>query len=143
MRIVAVVVLILGFVTLDGGLNVIGSPLSFQNLTRSVIPSNSVSASEANSPQSSIPSDELTLYVKNSGYFPATLKAPAGKDLKLNLITNGTYSCALAFLVPALDFYQMLPPVGNVQVDIPAQEKGSTLYYTCSMGMYTGRIIFE
>ncbi|MEO7839237.1 MAG: sulfite exporter TauE/SafE family protein [Anaerolineales bacterium] len=143
MRFVAVAILILGFVTLDGGLNLIGSPLSLQNLTRNLIPSNNVSASATDSPQSSIASDELVLSVENRGYFPSTLKAPAGKDLKLNLVTNGTYSCALAFLIPALDFYQMLPPVGTVQVSIPAQEKGSTLYFTCSMGMYTGQIVFE
>ena len=143
MRFVAVVVLILGFVTLDGGLNLIGSPLSRQNLTRSLIPSNNVLASAANSSQSSIPGDEIVLNVENRGYFPSTLKAPAGKDLKLNLVTNGTYSCALAFIIPALEFYQMLPPVGTVQVNIPAQEKGSTLYFTCSMGMYTGQIVFE
>lgn len=34
MRFVAIVVLVLGFVTLDGGLNLIGSPYSFTNLTR-------------------------------------------------------------------------------------------------------------
>ena len=34
MRFVAVVVLILGFVTMNGGLNVLGSPLSFENMTR-------------------------------------------------------------------------------------------------------------
>ena len=143
MRFVAVVLLILGLVTLDGGLNLIGSPLSFQNFARSLIPSNNVSASAVNSSQPSIPGAELVLSVENSGYFPSTLKAPAGKDLKLNLVTNGTYSCALAFLIPALDFYQMLPPVGTVQVNLPAQEKGSTLYFTCSMGMYTGQIVFE
>jgi uncharacterized protein len=143
LRFVAVVLLILGLITLDGGLNLIGSPLSFQNLARSFIPSNNVSASVGNSSQPSIPGDELVLSVENGGYFPATLKAPAGKDLKLNLVTNGTYSCALAFLIPALDFYQMLLPFGTVQVSIPAQEKGSTLYFTCSMGMYTGQIVFE
>lgn len=143
MRFVAVAVLILGFVTLDGGLNLIGSPLSLQNLSRNLIPSNSLSASAANSSQPSIPDNELFLNVENRGYFPSTLKAPAGKDLKLNLVTNGTYSCALAFIIPALDFYQMLPPVGTVQVNIPAQEKGSNLYFTCSMGMYTGQIVFE
>ena len=111
MRFVAVVVLVLGFVTLDGGLNLIGSPLSIQNLTRNLSPSNNLSVPEANSSQASIPSDELVLNVENRGYFPSTLKAPAGKDLKLNLVTNGTFSCALAFLIPALDFYQMLPPV--------------------------------
>jgi len=142
-RFVALALLILGFITLDGGLNLIGSSLSLQNLARNLIPSNNISASAANSPQSSISGDELVLYVENSGYFPSTLKAPAGKDLKLNLVTDGTYSCALDFLIPALDFYQMLSPVGTFQVSIPAQEKGSTLYFTCSMGMYTGQIVFE
>lgn len=143
LRFVAATVLILGVVTLDGGLNLIGSPLSLQNLTRSLIPSKTLSAVAADPSQTSNLSGELVLYVENQGYFPSTLNAPAGKDLKLNLITNGTYSCALAFLIPELNISQMLPPVGTVQVSIPAQEKGTTLYFTCSMGMYTGRIIFE
>lgn len=143
LRFVAIAVLTLGIVTLDGGLNLIGSPFSLQNLSRSLIPSKTLSAVAVDSSQASSLGGELVLYVESDGYFPSTLKAPAGKDLKLNLITNGTYSCALAFLIPALDFYQMLPPEGTVQVNIPAQEKGSTLYFTCSMGMYTGRIIFE
>lgn len=143
MRFAAVVVLILGFVTLDGGLNLIGSRFSLQNLTRNWLPSQTESNAVAESPQQPISEDELVLDVKNNGYFPAILKAPAGKDLKLNLVTNGTYSCALAFLIPDLDFYQMLPPIGTVQVDIPAQEAGSTLYFTCSMGMYTGQIDFQ
>lgn len=143
MRFVAVMILILGFVTLDGGLNLMGSPMSFQNLTRNLIITNSSATQSTDAPQSSIAGDQLFLSVENKGYFPSTLKAPAGKDLKLNLVTKGTYSCALAFLIPDLNFYQMLPPSGNVQVDIPAQEKGSTLYFTCSMGMYTGQIVFE
>lgn len=143
MRFVAVVILILGLVTLDGGLNLMGSPLSPQNLIRNLVPSNDVSASAGESPQLPSLGNELVLYVENNGYFPSTLKAPAGKDLKLNLITNGTYSCALAFIIPDLEFFQMLSPVGTVQVEIPAQESGTALYFTCSMGMYTGQIIFE
>jgi len=147
MRFVAVVLLILGFVTLDSGLNIIGSPYSIQNLTRTwfspqplVEAPLSQSSIEQSQPTSE---DEITLYVQNQGYFPETLKAPAGKNLKLNLVTDGVYSCALAFLIPDLDFYQMLPPIGTVQVDIPTQEAGSTLYFTCSMGMYTGQIVFQ
>jgi len=143
MRFVAVVVLILGFVTLDGGLNVLGSPLSFQNLTRNLFPSNSQSASLANSPQPVATEGELLLKVGNDGYFPRTLKAPADKALTLNLVTNQTYSCARDFVIPALDYYQLLPDTGTVQVNIPAQKAGSTLFFTCSMGMYTGQIVFE
>ncbi len=144
MRFVAVLVLILGFVTLDGGLNLMGSPLSLQNLTRNWFPSQTESNSVADSSQPVAASgDGITLEVQNSGYFPTTLKAPAGQDFILNLVTNKTYSCARDFVIPALNYYQLLPDTGTVQVNIPAQEAGSTLFFTCSMGMYTGQIVFE
>ncbi len=143
MRFVAVVVLILGFVTMNSGLNLLGSPLSVQNLSRNLLPSNGGYATETDSAQSVAANEGLTLQVQNNGYFPRTIKAAAGKDFTLNLITNKTYSCSRDFVIPALNFYQLLPDTGTVQVSIPAQEKGSTLYFTCSMGMYTGRIVFE
>jgi sulfite exporter TauE/SafE len=145
MRFVAIVLLILGLVTLDGGLNLLGSPISFQNLTRSWLPSQSEStpSAELSQTQASERSGELVLKVENDGYFPSTLKAPADKAFTLNLVTNQTYSCARDFVIPALDYYQLLPDTGAVQVNIPAQEKGSTLFFTCSMGMYTGQIVFE
>ncbi len=145
MRFVATVVLILGFVTLESGLNVLGSPLSFQNMTRNWLPSQSESTAAAASPQQSAPvgDGDLILNVEDNGYFPSTLKAPAGKALTLNLITDKTYSCARDFVIPAMDYYQLLPDTGTVQVSIPAQKAGSTLFFTCSMGMYTGQIVFE
>jgi sulfite exporter TauE/SafE len=142
MRFVAVVVLILGLVTMNGGLNILGSPLSFQNLTRNLLPSDGGSSPLANS-QTSFAEGDVVLYVQNEGYFPQTLSAPAGKDFMLNLVTDKTYSCARDFVIPALDYYELLPDTGTVQVNIPAQEKGSTLFFTCSMGMYTGQIVFQ
>lgn len=145
MRFVAVIVLILGLVTMNGGLNVLGSPLSFQNMTRSLFPSNSGGSAPAPAAAAQAPVSEgdVVLYVQNDGYFPQTVSAPAGKDFTLNLVTDKTYSCARDFVIPDLDYYELLPDTGTVQVNIPAQEKGSTLYFTCSMGMYTGRIVFE
>lgn len=142
MRFVAVVVLILGLVTLESGLNVMGSPLSVQNMARSLLPSGGESAPETAAAPAAA-NGELVLQVENEGYFPQTLKAPAGQAVKLNLVTDKTYSCSRDFVIPALDFYQLLPDTGTVQVDIPAQEKGSKLFFTCSMGMYTGQIVFE
>jgi len=143
MRFVAAVVLILGLVTINGGLNVLGSPLSIQNLTRNLLPSNSGRAPVAQAAQSSFAEGDVVLYVQNEGYFPQTISAPAGKNFTLNLVTNQTYSCARDFVIPALDYYELLPDTGTVQVNIPAQEKGNTLFFTCSMGMYTGQIVFE
>ena len=140
MRFVAVVVLILGLITANGGLNVLGSPLSFQNMTRNLFPSNNGSAPVAQAPSAN---GDVVLYVNNDGYFPQTVSAPSGTAFTLDLVTNKTYSCARDFVIPDLDYYELLPDSGTVQVNIPAQEKGSTLYFTCSMGMYTGRIVFE
>jgi len=136
-------VLILGFVTLDGGLNLMGSPLSAQNLRRSLFPSGGAAAAETESAAPVAANGELILQVENDGYFPQTLRAPAGQDVTLNLVTEQTYSCSRDFVIPALNFYELLPDTGTVQVNIPAQQKGSKLFFTCSMGMYTGQIIFE
>ena len=136
MRFVAVVLLVLGLVTLDGGLNLLGSPYSLTNIARG-LPASSPAAS-ASSPQT-----DLTLMVKNQGYFPQTLKATANENVSLSLVTNKTYSCSRDFVIPSLNFYQLLPDTGTVQVDIPAQPAGTRMFFTCSMGMYTGTIIFE
>jgi len=142
MRFVAVAVLILGLVTLDGGLNLMGSPLSLQNLSRSLFPSeNSASAQTASSELAA--DGDLILNVENEGYFPQTLRADANTPVKLSLVTDKTYSCARDFVIPALNFYQLLPDTGTVAVDIPAQPSGTRMFFTCSMGMYTGMIIFE
>lgn len=143
MRFVAVVVLILGFTTLNSGLNVLGSPLSFQNLTRSLIPSNSDSAAVSESTQPAAAGGDIFLQVNNDGYFPGTLGAPADTEITLNLVTNQTYSCARDFVIPSLNVYQLLPDTGTMQVSIPAQPKGTTMFFTCSMGMYTGQIVFQ
>lgn len=142
MRFVAVVVLILGLVTVNSGLNILGSPLSFQNLTRNMLQSNTGAEPAPQSPQAAT-GGEVVLYVQNEGYFPQTLNVPAGEDFTLHLVTDQTYSCSRDFVIPALDFYELLPDTGTVKVNIPAQEKGSTLFFTCSMGMYTGQIVFE
>ena len=140
MRFVAVVVLVLGFVTINGGLNLLGSPFSFNNLAGRLLPSAGIAQAFA-APSAS--EDEITLNVQSSGYFPRTLKAPANKSLTLNLITNQTYSCARDFVIPALNYYKLLAATGTAQVSIPPQPAGTRLFFTCSMGMYTGQIIFE
>ena len=137
MRFVAIAVLILGLVTLNSGLNIMGSPFSFENITRGIFASGTVvdTSSEGDV--------ELNLMVQNQGYFPQTLKAKANKPVALNLITEKTYSCSRDFVIPMLGFYELLPDTGKIVVEIPPQPAGTRMFFTCSMGMYTGMIIFE
>lgn len=141
MKFVAITVLILGFVTLDGALNLLGSPYSLSNLSRSLFPiTASAPAAEA------LPAgggNILTLRVEDRGYFPSTLKASANETVQLNLVTNETYSCARDFVIPALKYYALLPATGQQTVEIPPQPAGTVMRFTCSMGMYTGQIVFD
>ena len=140
MRFVAVVVLILGLVTMESGLNLVGSPFSFTNLTRGMFRSETVSSPAVTSVNAD---GKLELQVANNGYFPATLHAPANTPLTLALVTDNTTSCARDFVIPALGYYQLLPKNGVTTTELPPQEAGSILRFTCSMGMYTGQIVFD
>jgi sulfite exporter TauE/SafE len=142
MRFVAVVVLVLGLVTLNSGLNLIGSPLSVNNLTTDLsAPFQSGSSPAADS----LVADDgsFILNVQNNGYFPQNLRVPANQAVTISLVTNETYSCSRDFLIPSLNYSQLLPETGTVQVDIPANPAGTIISFTCSMGMYTGTIVFE
>ena len=148
MRIVAVVVLILGLVAINSGLNLMGSPLSFSSISRSamgiLLPAESTSPSVLDS--SSTNSDSATtliLKAQNNGYRPQILHATAGVPVLLNVVTQNTFSCSRAFLIPTLDVGVVLPETGSVPINIPPQQKGSVMSFTCSMGMYTGQIVFD
>ena len=140
MRFVAIVVLLLGVYTFDSGLNLMGAP-SVSGMVRQVFPA----AASTTTPQAAGTAREgvLVLNVENNGYFPATLHAPAGTDLILELVTDRTRSCARDFVIPTLQVYELLPETGRVSVAIPAQESDTQMRFTCSMGMYTGTILFD
>ena len=52
-------------------------------------------------------------------------------------------SCSLSVVVPGLNYQKVLPGTGTVTMDIPAQAKGTVMRYSCSMGMYTGQLVFD
>lgn len=148
MRIVAVVVLTLGLVAINSGLNLMGSPFSFSSISRStmaaLLPAESASLSTAdNSLTNSDSTTNLTLKAQNNGYRPQILYAAAGTPILLNVVTQNTFSCSRAFLIPTLDVGVVLPETGRVPINIPPQQKGSVMSFTCSMGMYTGQIVFD
>jgi len=140
MRFVAVAILVLGLFSVNSGLTLMGSPLSVTNMIQS--------ARAAQPELASVPipqSDGVTLYLSagNSGYSPRVLHARADTPITLNMVTNRTYSCSRAFVIPALGVEKLLPESGTVTISIPAQSSGTVMPFTCSMGMYTGEIVFD
>jgi sulfite exporter TauE/SafE len=141
MRFVAVVLLILGLVSVNSGLTLMGSPLSVTNMIQAAKAAQPVQASDSSLPQS----DGTTLYLSagNSGYSPQVLHAQASTPITLNLVTNQTYSCSRSFVIPSLGVEKLLPSSGTASISIPAQIAGTIIRFSCSMGMYTGEIVFD
>jgi sulfite exporter TauE/SafE len=162
-RVVAVLVLALGLVSIESGLTLMGSPYSIANLTRSMPGSAETRAPSQAQPAASIgpvatlqPGASLDavippastanvamIAVGGSGYRPNLLHAKPGQPLKLAMTTKDTYNCARAFVIPSLGIEELLPPTGTVVIDVPAQQPGSQLFFSCSMGMYSGVIVFD
>ena len=146
LRFVAVVLLLLGLFSVNSGLNLTGNGISLDNLASAVAPppaSSSPANSSSASTSSGGSSEAVILNVQDDGYLPRTLHVKADQAFTLNLVTNNTYSCARDFVIPKLNVYQLLPATGSVAVQIAAQPAGTKIQFTCSMGMYTGQIVFD
>src|SRR5207245_2113957 len=136
------VVLILGLLSIEGGLNLMGSPYSFSNVLNSVGTSLSASASGESAAQTAQPDADgsLTIRVYDTAYAPNQIRAPAGKPLTLTLVTNGTTGCTRSFVIPALGVQRVLPESGSTQFQISTRAASGDLRFTCSMGMYSGQL---
>lgn len=140
-RVVAIVLLVLGLLSIDTGLNLLGSPYSITKLLQTNSQTQVAEVLPVDSGSDS--TNVITLNVVNSGYKPNELHAPANTELTLDLITKNTTSCSRAFLIPELNISELLDQTGTKSVQIPAQPAGKKIAFTCSMGMYTGEIVFD
>ena len=160
-KFVSVVILVLALITIESGLTLAGSPISFSRWasktfsppTEVVADSKDQSAqfsnqtpenSSAGSSNSAITGDnEVTINVINTGYSPDVVHAKAGSPIKLRLVTKNVRSCSRAFIIPSLGVQKILEETGTAMIDIPAQERGTEIPFSCSMGMFGGTIIFD
>lgn len=77
------------------------------------------------------------------GYSPRQIYARAGMPVRIEMETKGTYDCSSFFVIPSLKYQKRLPSTGLTNIDIPAQNSGSTLVGLCGMGMYSFEIKFN
>jgi sulfite exporter TauE/SafE len=131
----AILILALGVVSVNSGLNLLGSPVSISSLFAA-----------KSGEQANLGADDnnsvVRINVENAGYSPNVVYAKAGVPVRLELVTDNTQSCTRAFTIPVLNVAEILPKTGTKVVDIPAQKAGK-MSFSCSMGMYTGVIVFQ
>jgi len=136
----AFLILFLGIVSLDGALNLLGSPITPSRIVASLFQPGGayksgtpVAASAVNGVQ------ELNINAYPNGYAPSYFRVRSGQPIRLRLVTSNSYGCTRGFVIPNLRIRKILPETGETLIDLPAQPPGD-LYFTCSMGMYGGVI---
>jgi uncharacterized protein len=130
LRCAAVILIVCGLVSIDSGLTLAGSPLSFTRAFDRL----STTSNAANSGTAATDYGD-TILVGDNGYTPKVLHLAADHPVTIIWKTQGTNSCALSVVVPDLKYEQTLPSTGQLPLAIPAQKRGTTMEYSCAMGM--------
>ena len=135
----AVLLMGMGLIPINQGLTLAGSAVTWSKLVqRMQQPTAAVTEI-----QETGSSDQPLIQVTARGYLPKAIHLKANHEVVLNWTTLGTETCARTVVIPGLHHQFVLPLRGQMPLRIPPQAKGTTLDYSCSMGMFDGRLIFD
>ena len=129
----ALLVIFIALTSINGALVLSGSKYSFDHWVWAFKQTFLTSA------VASAPTNDVTINVSNNGYYPHNFSVKVNQPVNLNLVTQGTYSCASVFTIPSLDITKVLSPSGSETVSFTPTKTG-LISFACGMGMYTGTI---
>ncbi|SDN18252.1 Sulfite exporter TauE/SafE [Lentzea albidocapillata subsp. violacea] len=129
------VVLAMGLYTLNGGLELAGSPLAASKIARSFgsdeAPANTAVVSEADGQQT------VVITARSGSYSPDNVQVRSGVSTTLVVKSENAQGCVRSFVIR--DEQKILPVRGETRIDLGVLQPGQ-LDYACGMGMYTGVI---
>lgn len=130
LKIAAVAVIYLGITSISGAFTAAGSPLGLK------LPKTNVSKSL---PFNVDGVQNIDITITSGGYSPRYISVKKNQPVKLNLKSTDAYSCASAFRIPALGIAKNLGPNDSEAIEFTPKAAGN-IFFTCSMGMYSGVI---
>lgn len=143
LRLAALVLLSLALFNINSALKLTGTTLIIQNLWEqfyctalSFCESSNVLA--ARTPEKTV--EEATITIGQSGYTPNNLTVKAGLPVTLHLVNQGGGGCVQAFTIPKFNIQKVVPPGKSDSVQFTAPKEPGEIAFSCSMGMYTGKI---
>jgi sulfite exporter TauE/SafE len=135
--ITGLVVLGMGLYTLNGGLELAGSPLAASRIGQafgsSPAPADTSAASTADGRQT------VVITARTGSYRPENVQVRSGVPTTLVVKSDGVQGCIRSFTIPDHNVQQVLPANGETKIDLGVLQPGR-LDYACGMGMYTGVI---
>lgn len=105
--------------------------------------SSSISEPQAASNVTEVDGKQVIDIAVKGGYRPRSTVAKANIPTVLRMKTNSTFDCSLALTIPSVGYRQVLPQTSVTEIQVPAQQPGTTLQGSCSMGMYNFSVKFN
>lgn len=130
------VVVAMGLYTVNGGLELAGSPLAASRVVQAL-----GTAEPADTATVTVQGGEqqVVLTARTGSYSPGDIRVRAGVPTTLVVRSDDAQGCVRSFLVPSRGVDEILPASGETRVPLGVLEPG-TAGYSCAMGMYTGTI---
>lgn len=130
-------VIVLGLYTLNGGLELAGSPLAASRIGQTVglgqAPADAATVSTQDGTQ------VVVITATARSYSPSNVQARAGLPTTLVVRSEGAQGCIRSFVIASRNEQKILPVTGETRIDLGVLQPGQ-LAYACGMGMYTGTI---
>ncbi len=142
LRAAAILILLLGVLAVDTGLVLAGSPISISTLKDIIIIESAASGTSQEEAKIVGDYQYVDINVQINGYFPNEITVKKGIPVRMKLITNKTYGCSRSIVIPSLGLREVLPETGEQVYEFTPTKEG-TIPYSCSMGMYRGKIIVK
>lgn len=131
--IAAIVIMVIGFISLNSGQVLRGSVHTYQNYKFALFDtSKSIKSGKIIGGV-----QQVNITVTNTGYKSDINTLKVGVPVKITLNTKNVKGCTRAFTIPDLNVFKQLPENGSESFEFTPQKTGA-LTYTCSMGMYSG-----
>ena len=129
------VVVAMGVYTLNGGLELAGSPLAASRVVQAIGPA----PADVSSVSTQGGVQQVVITARTGSYSPSNTQVRAGVPTTLIVRSENAQGCVRSFLVPSRGVDAILPAHGETRIDLGVLEPG-TVPYSCGMGMYTGTI---
>ncbi|GAA3137539.1 sulfite exporter TauE/SafE family protein [Kribbella aluminosa] len=131
------VVLGMGFYTLNGGLELAGSPVAASRIGQTL----GFAPSPPDTSATSVVNGQQTVVItaRSGSYRPGNVQVRSGLPTTLVVKSEGATGCIRSFTIPSRNMQEVLPATGETRIDLSVLQPGR-LDYACGMGMYTGVI---
>lgn len=139
LKVAALVLIYLGVLSINGGLNIIGSPITLQSIGQSFY-EHSRYANQNTEPsgiQIINGVQAATIDVYPTSYSPQYLQLKAGVPVELTLNAREGLGCTSIFTIPQLGIRTSLQQTPTQKLTFTPEKPGK-ITFTCGMGMYSG-----